>query len=334
MDYQNSGLINLHQTEQSDGTVPDTRTVIVTGVARSGTSMVARVLHGAGLFMGTQIDDVVFEDNEFAIPLGQSLLDVDAMNTLLRARDDVHPVWGLKRPHLHVHGPAAIDLFRNPAVIVIVRDPVAVAERNVIAEYLDVGRSLSQAMNDLQQMMQFVEDLTCPVLLISYEKALRSPDRFIQRLLDFCGLDVSEADRQTLAALVEPDRPAYVSSARRIFEGYIDEIKDTILVGWACQRGLDEPVTVKVMRDDQVVAHCVADQYRGDLDATGIGNGRHGFSIDLAGFGFHRESAVSVLIDGRNFTLTNSGRSVAELGADLERIEDHVMNPWAMIGIG
>jgi hypothetical protein len=38
------------------------RTFIVTGLHRSGTSLVASILQHAGIFMGRQINDAVFED--------------------------------------------------------------------------------------------------------------------------------------------------------------------------------------------------------------------------------------------------------------------------------
>ena len=328
MDFRNKGLISLNQTGGLSGHVQEARTLIVTGVARSGTSMVARVLSGAGVFMGEDLDDVVFEDPDFAVLFSQPTVDPDILTRMLRDRDRAHPVWGFKRPHLHVQREAEIGLFRNPSVIVMVRDPVAVAERNAIAEQCDVVQSLSMATADLQQMMQYVEALTCPVLLVSYEKALRQPDRFVSRLLEFCGLDLTAAEQARLAALVEPDRPAYIESARRIFDGYIDEIQETTLIGWAWQREMPLPLMVTVFRDENAVTVGLADRYRSDLAASGIGDGRHGFAIDLAAFGFTRHSRVTVRIDGRSFTLNNSGASASALGADIEQIERQPFDPW------
>ena len=42
------------------------RTFIVTGLYRSGTSLVASILQEAGIFMGRAINDIVFEDEEIA----------------------------------------------------------------------------------------------------------------------------------------------------------------------------------------------------------------------------------------------------------------------------
>ena len=335
MDFQNKGVISLNQSDRSAHGMPEARTLIVTGVARSGTSMVARVLSGAGVFMGQNHDDVVFEDTDLRDLFTDAAVDPERLGTLLRDRDRAHPVWGFKRPHLHVQGPAAIELFRNPSVVVMVRDPVAIAERNAISEQLDVLHALSTATSDLQQMMQFVESLTCPVLLVSYEKALRQPSRFIARLIEFCGLSLTDAEQAALVALVEPDRPAYIESARRLYDGYIDGIQDTMLVGWACQSGLGLlPVTVTVFRDEMPVTSGVADLYRGDLADLGIGDGHHGFAIDLAELGFTRDTPIIVRIEGRSFTLNNSGARAAALGANVGNLERPPADPWGLMQLG
>ena len=313
MDLQNKGLISFQGSQARGIGASRTRTLIVSGVARSGTSMIARVLHGAGVFMGEDMDQIVFEDHAFALAFENGGLDAKALGRLRRARDAKHPVWGFKRPHLHVQGTAAVAAFRNPRVILTVRDPVAIAERNAIAEQREPASSLAAAMEDLQAMLQFAQALTCPVLLVSYEKAVRQPARFISRLLDFCGIELEQAEQRRLVGLVEPDRPAYLESARRWFDGYIDEIRDNTLTGWARQRDVPLPVTVTVFRDDVAVTDCRADRLRQDLLQSGIGSGEHGFSVNLKGLGFKNDSRVTVRIEGRSFELHKSGSTVAAL---------------------
>ena len=312
MDLQNKGLISFRGAKAGVGS-SGARTLIVSGVARSGTSMIARVLHGAGVFMGDDMDQIVFEDHAFALLFEHGNLDLKRLRRMRRARDARYPVWGFKRPHLHVQGAQAVTAFRNPRVILTVRDPVAIAERNAIAEQLDPADSLAAAMDDLQAMLQFARSLTCPVLLVSYEKAVRQPGRFIGRLLDFCGVALEPVAQQRLIGLIEPDRPAYLHSARRRFDGYIDEIRDNTLTGWACQQGIPSPVTVTVFRDDVAVTGCKADRLREDLLRSGIGSGEHGFAVNLHGLGFKNDSRVTVRIEGRSFALNKSGSTVAAL---------------------
>ena len=327
----NKGLISLQATHALTERLRK-RTLIVSGVARSGTSMVARVLHAAGVPMGEQIDDVVFEDHEFVELFSQPDLDVDALDRLIRSRDDAHPVWGLKRPHLHRHGPGVIARFRNPLLVVTLRDPAAIAERNAIAEHVDVRIALSMAADDLREMVQFTQDVACPVLLVSYEKAVWHPDRFVERLLEFCDLSVPPAGSGQLSHLVEPDHHVYVEHARRRLEGYVDGIQGSILSGWACQHRLRQPLMLTVFRDDVAVLDCLANQFRQDLADAGIDDGRHGFAVDLAGYGFAADSRVTVRVKDLSFALGNSGGSVVGLGADLDAIERS--RHWALMPFG
>ena len=310
MDLQNSGIIRLHRPSDASAQA-SSRTLIVSGVARSGTSMIARILCGAGVFMGSQLDDVVFEDNEFA-SLFENLA-LAKIGRLVQRRNSEHETWGFKRPHLHLYGKSLVDVFRNPYMIITMRDPVAIAERNVLSEQNNPASSLSTAVDDLQAMVRFARLLSCPVLLISYEKAVQKPEVFVKDLLDFCGLDLPPAARAPLLNLVEPNRLAYVETANRTFDGYIDNVVGTALFGWAWQRGSRTPQILTLFKDDEPVADFGADLYRLDLAKAGVGSGRHGFSIDLSRFGFTSKSIVSVRVSGRYFTLNNSGLRLGDL---------------------
>ena len=175
-------------------------------------------------------------------------------------------------------------------------------------------------MRDLEDMVAFARALPCPTLLVSYERALDQPDTCISALFDFCSLDVSAPARQAMRILIEPGRPDYVTTARRVFEGYVDSIRETVLTGWVWQKGIPAPMPVTLMRDGVPVSDHMANQMRSDLVDAGIGGGCHGFAIDLAGRGFEPHSRVGVKIGGRNFLLTNSGATVLELGGDVEKL--------------
>lgn len=183
-------------------------------------------------------------------------------------------------------------------------------------------------MEDLQAMMRFAEALTCPVMLISYKKAIRQPAQFIRRLLSFCGRSGPAAQEAGLLPLVEPDRPRYVESARREYDGYVDGLDGRFLCGWAWQRGLHLPVTVTVFRDGVAVRDQVAAEHRPNLHSQGIGIGYHGFSIDLTGLGFNESSRVSVGIAGRRHVLNQSGRTIAEMGGGSAQREADPLSPW------
>ena len=117
------------------------RTIIVTGLRRSGTSLVAAMLREAGIFMGSEINDIVHEDEEIAGVMVSR--DIDAIRRIIRERDTEYLTWGFKLPMLSDNiGPEQISLFNNPHLIVPFRDPLAISARNALSDYQEPMQAL------------------------------------------------------------------------------------------------------------------------------------------------------------------------------------------------
>jgi SAM-dependent methyltransferase len=63
--------------------------------------------------------------------------------------------------------------------------------------------------------------------------------------------------------------------------GYIDACDDGTLLGWGARRDDPAPVTIEVLCDGAVLGVAIARLYRADLQAAGIGDGRHGFAFKV-----------------------------------------------------
>ena len=183
---------------------PGGRTFIVTGLHRSGTSLVASILRRVGIFMGSEINDVVHEDQEVERILGTG--DIAGLKRLIRDRTENYGTWGFKLPVLHeALGPDEIALFGNPHVIVVFRDPISIAVRNALSDYQEPMDRLRAAVNEQTAMVTFIERLRCPTLLLSYEKSLVFPGNFIDEIIRFCGLPGSDQLRDRLVQLIDPN---------------------------------------------------------------------------------------------------------------------------------
>ncbi len=295
----NDGLVLLHPAYLT----PE-RTIIVTGLARSGTSMVAAMLHAAGLYLGADLDDIVREDREVAACLGRGSLAELAM-----ARDRQHAVWGFKQPNLHVFGTDIVRALRHPRVILTSRDPVAIARRDILSERRVADSASSQVEAAAQEslaILKFGNALPCPVLLLSYEKAVQSPTHVADAVLRFTGL---QADIATVASAVQPGKPAYLEHAQRRYHGFIDGVFNHCLHGWAAERDSASPLALELLIDGQVHAAFTADGFRQDLADRGIGAGHHGFHQALPAR-LRRMARLSVRVAGRTFELVGSGRTL------------------------
>ena len=82
--------------------------------------------------------------------------------------------------------------------------------------------------------------------------------------------------------------------------GRLDGIEAGRIAGWAFQPERPErPVWLEVLEGDGVIARVEARRYRADLEAAGIGDGRHGFELNLTGrLGEGRVIRVRRVADG------------------------------------
>lgn len=63
--------------------------------------------------------------------------------------------------------------------------------------------------------------------------------------------------------------------------GYVEAMTETAALGWVWRPGLEERLTVELRLGGQTVAEGVADGMREDLARSGIGDGRHAFTLPI-----------------------------------------------------
>jgi hypothetical protein len=290
------------------------KTLLITGLARSGTSMLAALLQAAGVWLGDHVYEPINEDAEITQILRAR--DFTRLDALIEQQNTKTPIWGFKMPDLHQYLQHDEMLrFRNPHLIVMFRDPVAVAARNALSEQVDGTQAMVEATAAMHSLTQFVRASHLPFLFLSYEKALVFPRGFIDNILGFCGIALDEAKRADLLNHVQPNRSQYVLTANRAFEGHLEGVLNGRLYGWARHVGNLTPVLLDLLIDDRLAATFLAGEFRNDLLAANLGNGNHAFFLDLADFDLADGSVIRVRINCRTFELANSGKSLAELKA-------------------
>lgn len=86
--------------------------------------------------------------------------------------------------------------------------------------------------------------------------------------------------------------------------GCVDAIADTCISGWAADAaGSAQPVQVEIIINDEVIAAVSCDQFRQDLLAAGIGDGRKAFRFDPSGYLRPGRNALKVRYAGTNITI-------------------------------
>lgn len=259
----NSGVLALNRADSP----PRAMTVVVLGVARGGTTMVASVLQALGVPMGEKLGPVL-EDTELSQAI--ETRDVARLTDLVASRNAAHQKWGWKRPSAIEYHDVWRDSFRNPYIIAIFRDPFAIANRNRISMLSDVFESMEQAVNRLGTLVRFLREQKGPLLLCSYEKVLLSPEIFVDAVSDFLDLNASES-RDDAVRRVSPSPGNYLETSRITHSsGRLDEVNECVCSGWAFYpRQPARVARVQLFVNDTPVQTVTAELPRPDIKERG-----------------------------------------------------------------
>lgn len=180
-----------------------TKTFIICGNFRGGTTAVAQLLDLLAISMGERMDpNGNCEDLEFQQLLLRDTLDRVELDRLIGLRNARHEVWGFKFPGAHRHMPAMLDSFRNPHVIFVFRDPYAVGD----SERRRTGQSLYLMMERTVEynlhMTRLLQTLVCPTHPVSFEQLLVRPQAVVDRLLEFLSLRPGWREKRRLVKSV------------------------------------------------------------------------------------------------------------------------------------
>jgi hypothetical protein len=312
-EHLNTGMLELRVSRDDHDRGDGLMTVVVTGVGRSGTSMVAKLLDALGIWMGNTEGLAVFEDQEFNRALYQ--MDYNRVRQLINAYDNAHQRWGLKFASLQNHiFPPHLDYFRRPHLIVVMRDIAATASRSHISDgqNRDSQAALRNVAKQTSDMVNFICESTCPTLVVSYEKFIMFPDKGIDAVAAFCGITMSDDMRRNARQAIEPNNPQYIKLFHPSYRGNFDSVKYGAVLGWCAADDSFDPVDVELVADGTVLAVTKADLYRTDLFAAGIGNGYHGFRFDLSGLVLNDAMVLQVrTVDGGHI-VHRSGRRLGD----------------------
>lgn len=185
----------------------DKQIVVLCG-HRSGSSVVAGILHQLGVNMGTDLMPPsehnprgYFEDMDFvrlnaAIlkPWGWfSLPDVLERkplfdNKIKRIVQSREGVWGWKDPRTALTLPLYWEYLTNPYLVVVDRPHLSCAKSLNARDGIPTGLALEFTNRYYRRIYDLVQRYYCPSIIVRYDHLLRD-DGIINRLAQFLGLD-------------------------------------------------------------------------------------------------------------------------------------------------
>ena len=194
--------ITVHITKNVPTEDKMPKTIIVVGVARGGTTVVAAVLDSIGVYMGpsTQLGaGGAFENQVFMTDETNWPAEIDRCNLL-------YDIWGWKNPSMFNMMDHIPHTVRNPHCIFVFRDIIALAGGLIARRGInqDSGDVVALAEESLQTLYKAATEIDLPSLFVSYERIKTSPEVFVASLAQFCGLTVSPRQRAEAMERIMP----------------------------------------------------------------------------------------------------------------------------------
>jgi hypothetical protein len=174
----------------------DQETVVILGITRGGTSMVAGAVRGFGYYLGEDLL-VNLEDQNFVYKTDEH------MKATIARRNRDHGLWGWKYPLAVEYLDRLLPFVRNPLFIIVTRDPTATACALTRWDDRDAGGALAEAIIQNQRNLTFALRHRLPTLYVSYEKAGLNHDLFLTELERFLGRPLA-VERERLLSFMSP----------------------------------------------------------------------------------------------------------------------------------
>lgn len=150
--------------------------------------MVAGVAQLCSLNIGQNLK-VNLEDTDFNledIKRVEGDVHESLTSAIQKRNEELSESWGWKYPRAAVYLDKIKEHLISPYLILVSRDPAAIASRP-IARGKPVIDTIKLILNLHKKNIDLVQRWEVPTLLVSYERALRNPERFIEMLCLFIG---------------------------------------------------------------------------------------------------------------------------------------------------
>jgi len=245
------------------------KTLIVIGVARGGTSLLAGCLDKIGIFTGDASGDPVYEDLRLAQAFenGQYTLAQE----IIQEYDKRNDIWAFKRPASTQYLKKLISYSRNPVLLIVFRDLFSIANRNKISMKIGLVPGLQKALNDYSEIVDIISKRYCDMYLFSYDKVMLNQALLINELCKVSSIECTETIVKKVSEFIDPNSVNYLKSTRiNKAIGRIDKCSKHIISGWAAITNNKYPVELELHVNGSLRSSTTADISRPDVAKTGL----------------------------------------------------------------
>jgi GT2 family glycosyltransferase/glycosyltransferase involved in cell wall biosynthesis len=229
-----------------DGVATASHGLLILGMHRSGTSLLARLIQHCGIDIGTRLiggsagNEAGHWEDAVAVELHERLLaamgrrwhdlpvptpaaiaaaaSIDVRATLAGylSRDrGTHRNWAVKDPRLSLFAGLWVDAARAPSIqlagLLMVRDPLEVAQSLAVRDGLSLGQGQLLWLEYTLAAMEQAQGI--PLAVSTYDQLMDEPGRVLDRIRLLPGWGALSWDGEALQAIIEPSQRHHHSAA-------------------------------------------------------------------------------------------------------------------------
>lgn len=272
------------------------KTLIVIGVARGGTSLIAGVLHHLGIYMGKGSHPPVFEDLHLSNSFEHLLKG--SSKKIINEYNNNHKVWGFKRPGSIGYIEKLHKLCRNPIYLVVFKDIFSISNRNNISMKMDIMNGLKKAQNDYNKILNFISKKDINGFLFSYEKVMQNKENFVETIATLKKDECTIIQKQKALEFIKLNPQEYLNSSRITKgEGRVEHISNRHIKGWAKYSYMGKTAEVELYVNGKLKATTIADEFcQHTLDNKLHPTGKCGFSFNLSSYPLKKGDKIALKI--------------------------------------
>lgn len=195
------------------------RTIVVLGVERGGTSMVAGMIRALGVDLGERAGRN-HEDPKFLTD------DQDKLLEQIKVNNAAKDVWGFKIPKASMMLDFYDKHLRNPHYVLVFRNVEATVDSWCSRGANDPMDSALHAMKYYDTALNYLKGKKRPLVFASYERACDNPEGFAESLAEFVGVPQDEALIKKAASIVTGEGGGYLDLPEYYFHMEALECKE------------------------------------------------------------------------------------------------------------
>jgi len=193
-----SSVLCIRQLKQSTK-----KTIVIIGVERGGTSMVAGVIRALGVNLGEHAgrnhEDPNFQKDDEVYLLNQ-----------IKINNSHHDIWGFKYPKASLKVDFYSKQLRNPHFILVFRNIASIVDSELLRSDIDPLKTINRSLHYYSEATNYLIKNKYPLLLVNYERACANKFEFIQKISKFTGLALDKNSVETACAVITGDGGGYI----------------------------------------------------------------------------------------------------------------------------